>query len=117
MEAAFRLTTIARALFSALIAGALWSSPVSAQCLDKQMLEAFLKHEEGLTLHSWGLTDDGDMLELWIGDRGHWATVRTTPQKCSTVELPFKLKGRLWTPPSPNKAIPPDRIMNEGQEI
>ncbi len=93
------------------------SHPVAAKCLDKQMLETFLKHEHGLRLHSWGLDDTGNMLELWIGNRGHWATVTTQPDKCATVEIPHKLRGRLWTPPSPNKAIPQDRTMNKGQGL
>ena len=89
----------------------------SEQCLDKEMLEAFLRHEHGLQLHSWGLSDVGNMLELWLGASGHWAVVTTTPWRCSTVELPHNLRGRLWTPPSQNYAVPEDRMMNRGQGL
>jgi hypothetical protein len=89
----------------------------SEQCHDKEMLEAFLKHEHGLQLHSWGLSDSGNMLELWLGSSGHWAVVTTTPWQCSTVQLPHDLKGRLWVPPSHNYAVPEDRMMNKGQGL
>lgn len=89
----------------------------SAGCYDKKMLEAFLKHEHGLGLHSWGLSDTGNMLELWLGDKGHWAVVTTTPSQCSTVELPHELRGRLWVPPSQNYAVPEDRMMSKGQQL
>lgn len=81
------------------------------------MLEAFLKQEHGLHLHSWGLSDKGNMLELWLGDKGHWAVVTTTPSQCSSVELPHSLKGRLWTQPRANKAIPEDQRLNTGEKI
>lgn len=107
---------IARALCGAIIAAAL-SSPAYADCLPKRMLEAFLKQDHGMNLHSWGLSASGDMLELWLAPSGLFAVVTTTPAKCSTVEIPADLRGRLWTPPSPNKAIPEDRTMNNGQGL
>jgi hypothetical protein len=85
-------------------------------CHEKDMLESFLKDRHELRLHSWGLSDEGNMMELWLGDEGHWAVVTTTPDKCSTVELPHNLKGRLWIAPSPNKAIPPADRMNKGEK-
>lgn len=97
---------------------AVFSNPVfAAQCYEKPMVEAYLKQEHGLRLHSWGLDDAGNMLELWLGAGGHWAIVKTLPDKCASVELPHQLRGRLWTPPSPNKAIPEDRRMNSGQGL
>lgn len=105
---------IARALYGAIIAAAL-SSPAYAECLPKRMLEAFLKENHGLKLHSWGLNTKGAMVELWLAPDGLFAVVTTTPAKCTTVEIPADLRGRLWTPPSPNKAIPEDRTMNNGQ--
>jgi hypothetical protein len=96
----------------------LWATAsTAAPCHDKAMLEAFLKHDHGLRLHSRGLSDAGNMLELWTGPVGHWAVVTTTPVGCASVDMPHKLRGRLWTPPSPNHAIPPDARMNEGQGL
>lgn len=97
---------------------ALIAAPTASMgCYDKKMLEAFLKQEHGLRLHSWGLSEDGNMLELWLGPSGHWAVVTTTPAQCSTVELPHELRGRLWVPPSQNYAVPEDRFMNKGQGL
>ena len=93
------------------------SATNASQCHDKPMLEAFLKQEHGMSLHSWGLNGHGDMLELWLAPNGLFAVVTTTPAKCSTVEIPADLHGRLWTPPSPNKAIPEDSRMNNGQGL
>jgi hypothetical protein len=97
---------------------ALAVAPVWADtCRDKVLLESFLKHEYGLRLHSWGLSQEGNMLELWLADDGLFAIVTTTTGKCSTVELPDDLHGRLWTPPSPNKAIPEGYRMSRGTEL
>lgn len=97
---------------------ALIAAPTASMgCYDKKMLEAFLKQEHGLRLHSWGLSEDGNMLELWLGPSGHWAVVTTTPAQCSTVELPHELRGRLWVPPSQNYAVPEDRLMNKGHGL
>ena len=93
------------------------SATNASQCHDKSMLEAFLKQEHGMSLHSWVLNGKGDMLELWLAPNGLFALVTTTPAKCSAVEIPADLHGRLWTPPSPNKAIPEDSRMNNGQGI
>jgi hypothetical protein len=81
------------------------------------MLEAFLKQEHDMRLHSWGLSVSGNMVELWLAPNGLFAVVTTTPAKCSTVEIPADLRGRLWTPPSPNKAIPEAGRMNSGQGL
>lgn len=89
----------------------------ASQCLPKQMLEAFLKQNHDMRLHSWGLNSTGAMIELWLAPSGLFALVTTTPNKCTTVEIPTDLRGRLWTPPSPNKAIPEDQRMNNGQGL
>ena len=104
-----------RASFLALMIGA--SSAAAATCYDKPMLEAFLKYEHGLKLHAWGLSKSGDMMELWLAPNGLFAVVTTNPAQCSTVEIPADLHGRLWAPPSPNKAIKPDARMNNGQGL
>ena len=101
----------------AIILALIAAPATSMSCYDKKLLEAFLKHEHGLRLHSWGLSDSGNMLELWLGPSGHWAVVTTTPSQCSTVELPHELRGRLWVPPSQNYAVPEDRFMNKGQGL
>jgi hypothetical protein len=108
---------IARGLCGAIIALGLSSQAEASPCVDKPMLEAFLKQEHGLRLHSWGLNGDGAMMELWLAPSGLFAIVTTTPAKCSTVKIPADLHGRLWTPPSPNKAIPPEDRMNKGQGL
>jgi hypothetical protein len=97
-------------------AAALACLPMTAQaaCYERDHLSAFLQVEHGLSLHSWGLTDAGDMLELFLSDTGHWATIRTTPAKCSSIDMPHQLHGRLWVPPVGNKAIQPDRLMSRG---
>jgi hypothetical protein len=108
---------IARWLCGAVIAAGLSSAAHASPCHDKRMLEAFLKQEHGLSLHSWGLNNAGAMVELWLAPNGLFAVVTTTPAKCSTVEIPADLHGRLWTPPSPNRAIPPADQMNNGQGL
>jgi hypothetical protein len=107
----------ARWLYFGAIAAGLSSPAHASPCYEKPMLEAFLKQEHGLRLHSWGLNKSGEMLELWLAPSGLFAVVTTTPAKCSTVELPHDLRGRLWVPPSPNKAIPEDSRMNNGQGL
>ena len=89
----------------------------AAPCYNKPHLEAFLKQEHGLTLHSWGVNSAGNMIELWLSPNGLFALVTTTPAKCSTVEIPADLHGRLWTPPSPNRAIPEADRMNKGDKL
>ena len=108
---------IAHSLYAAIIAAGLSTPAHAAPCHDKPMLEAFLKHEHAMRLHSWGLDDKGAMMELWLAPSGLFAVVTTTPAKCSTVAIPADLHGRLWTPPSPNRAIPPDAQMNNGQGL
>ena len=89
----------------------------ASQCYERPMLMAFLDAEHGLKLHSWGLDDQGNMLELMLAPSGHFALVTTRPNKCASVELPHQLHGRLWTPPSPNKAVPEDLRMNNGEGL
>ncbi len=89
----------------------------ASQCYNKPHLEAFLKQEHGLTLHSWGINGAGNMIELWLAPSGLFAVITTTPRKCSTVEIPADLHGRLWIPPSPNKAIPEAGVMDRGQGL
>jgi hypothetical protein len=93
------------------------SAAHAAPCHEKPMLEAFLKQEHDMRLHSWGLNSAGNMIELWLAPGGLFALVTTTPAKCSTVEIPADLYGRLWTPPVPNKAIPEEQRMNNGQGL
>jgi hypothetical protein len=89
----------------------------SSPCYHKPHLEAFLKQEHDMSLHSWGVNGAGNMIELWLAPDGLFALVTTTPAKCSTVEIPADLRGRLWTPPSPNKAIPEAGQMNRGDKL
>lgn len=90
---------------------------LASQCYERPMLMAFLDAEHGLKLHSWGLDDTGNMLELLLAPNGHFALVTPRPNKCASVELPHQLRGRLWVAPSPNKAIPEDHRMNNGQGL
>lgn len=91
------------ALLLALLPSLAWGA-----CYDRAILAAFLREAHGLRLHSWGLTDAGDMQELFIGPTGHWAVVQTKPNACSeVVSLPHKEKGRLTGRPLLNKAQPP----------
>lgn len=89
----------------------------ASPCLHKPYLEAFLKQEHDMRLHSWGINGAGHMVELWLAPDGLFALVTTTAGKCSTVEIPADLRGRLWTPPSPNRAIPEADRMNNGQGL
>lgn len=91
-------TLIVLTLFAAL--------PVRAECYSRDVLAGYLKAEHGLSLHSWGLTDSGDMAELFLSPRGHWAVITTTPRRCATVAMPHKERGRLWAPPKQNHALP-----------
>jgi hypothetical protein len=111
---------IARKLCATLIAAVcinLKTAAHAAPCYEKAHLEAFLKREHGLKLHSWGVNGAGNMVELWLASNGLFALVTTTPDKCTTVEIPADLRGRLWTPSSPNKAIPEADRMNKGDKL
>ena len=90
------------------LALAVLATPAAAmRCAERDHVAAWLVQDHGLRLHSWGLTDAGDMHELFLSDAGHWAIVQTTPGGCSTVvSLPHQHRGRLWRPPSGNHAIP-----------
>ena len=88
------------------LATALIASPALAACYEPSHLAAFLRQEHGLRLHSWGLTDEGNMQELWMRAGGHWAVVSTTPLHCADVSMPHKLNGRLTEPPR-NPAMRP----------
>jgi hypothetical protein len=92
----------------------LLASPASAECWVRDHVAAFLKVEHGLALRSWGLSDGGDMMELFTNEAGHWAVVTTKPNQCASVSMPHKERGRLWMPPKPNKAIPNQLRMEDG---
>jgi hypothetical protein len=104
----------------ALYAGAVvvfLSRPAASQpitCANRDHLAAFLRVEHDLALHSWGLSDVGDMMELFVNDRGHWGVVTTKPTGCAMLSMPHKERGRLWFPPTHNDVLPPARRMNEG---
>lgn len=86
------------------------AGPVVAQmrCADRDHLAAWLSQDHGLRLHAWGLTDGGEMHELFTAPSGHWAVVETRPSGCSViVSLPHQHRGRLWRPPPGNVALPP----------
>ncbi|MBQ2263279.1 MAG: hypothetical protein II336_18195 [Loktanella sp.] len=83
------------------------ATPAMADCYNRDHLEAFLKSEYGMSLHSWGLTGSGDMAELWLAENGHFAAVTTTPAGCVSVLMIEHLHDRLRQPPSRNRAIPP----------
>ena len=100
-----------------LVCASLATAAQASQCYERPMLMAFLDAEHGLKLHSWGLDDQGNMLELLLSPNGHFALVTTRPNKCASVELPHQLHGRLWTPPSPNKAVPEGLRMNNGEGL
>lgn len=89
----------------------------SSLCHNKDMLESYLKERHELHLHSWGLNDTGNMLELWLNEQGHWAVVTTTPGRCTSVEFPHKLHGRLWAKPQQNKSIPQQHRLTPGEPI
>lgn len=75
-------------------------------CFERTHLEAFLKFEYEMSLMSWGITKDGDMMELWWSEDGHFAAVTTTPQGCVSVAMPQHLHERLRQPPQRNRAAP-----------
>jgi hypothetical protein len=75
-------------------------------CYDPKHLEAFLKSEYQMSLMSWGMTKDGNMIELWWAEDGHFAAVTTTPQGCVSVAMPQHLHERLRQPPQRNRAAP-----------
>lgn len=110
-----------RTLITALIliaisvfAGSRSFSQEKPQCYQRDHLAAFLKVEHGLTLHSWGLSESGDMMELFLSDRGHWAVITTQPNRCASVRFPHKERGRLWIPTPANPAFNPPLRMQEG---
>lgn len=67
---------------------------------------AFIKSEYQMQLMSWGMTQDGNSMELWWSDSGHFATLTTTPSGCTTVAMPEHLHDRLRQPPQRNRAAP-----------
>ena len=67
---------------------------------------AFIKSEYDMLLISWGMTQDGNSMELWLADDGHFATLTTTPGGCTMVAMPEHLHDRLRQPPQRNRAIP-----------
>jgi hypothetical protein len=95
----------------ATICAALLSTSAAAnECYNRAHLEAFLKSEYQMQLYSWGITQSGDMLELWWSDNGHFAAVTTTPAGCTTVTMPEHLHDRLRQPPQRNRAIAPGAL-------
>jgi hypothetical protein len=90
-----------------ILGAALLATPAAANpCFDRQHLEAFLKSEYDMALMSWGMTQDGNMIELWWAEDGHFATVTTTPRGCVSVSMPEHLHERLRRPPQRNRAAP-----------
>ena len=85
----------------------------SKVCYNRDHAAAYFKEKHDMELHSWGLDDDGNMMELFLSESGHWAVITTQPNKCSSLISPQKLWGRLWQPPRTNKAVPP-RPLNDG---
>jgi hypothetical protein len=107
---------IAHGLCTAIIAAGLSSPAQAASCYDKGILEGFLR-DQGLRLHSWGLSAEDALMDLWLAPNGLFAVVTTTPEKCTTIQIPADMYGRLWTPPSPNKAVPEGLRMNNGEGL
>lgn len=96
----------------------LFATPAQAEpCWVRDHVAAFLKQEHHLSLHSWGLADNGDMMELFLDDSGHWAVVTTKPDQCSSVSMPHKERGRLWMPPKLNKAAPNQSHLENGAPV
>lgn len=92
------------------------SNTAWANCYDKDVLAGYLSDRYGMELKGWGLTDSGDMHELYLAPDGMWAVIATTPTRCSTlVSLPHQHFGRLVDPPRRNKAIPPARLLDNGE--
>ena len=60
------------------------SSASWANCYDRDVLAGCLADRYEMTLTGWGLTDSGDMHELYQAPNGMWAVVQTTPARCST---------------------------------
>lgn len=98
------------AAFVLSVVAALIGSQARSQvvCYDRAVLMAYLSQEHGLALYSWGLTDAGNMQELFLSPTGHWAVVETTPAHCSAVvSFPHKERGRLSDPPHNDADIRP----------
>jgi hypothetical protein len=112
-----RAAIIAIVAYAAAVTVFLSRPSQASTCWVREHVAAYLREAHGVTLHSWGLSDDGDMMELFLGDRGHWAVVTTTPRGCASVAMPHQLRGRLWTPPRPNNALPDTRQMNRGSPL
>ena len=99
----------------AVFCAALITSPLAAECYKRDHIAAYLQVEHGLALHSWGLDDAGNMVELFLGAGGHWAVVQTTPTRCSSVAMPHKARGRLSDPVPQNKINRPGPRMSPGE--
>ena len=93
----------------------LTGSAAAAECYQRDHLAAYLQIEPNLKLHSWGLDDAGNMVELFLGAGGHWAVVQTTPTRCSSVAMPHKARGRLSDPEPQNKINRPGPRMSPGE--
>jgi len=104
-------------LIAATALAGLLASPLAADCFERDHLAAYLQVEHGLKLRSWGLNDSGNMVELFLSDRSHWAVVETTPARCASVRMPHKEWGRLSDPVQPNKAVPAPRYMTQGSAL
>lgn len=94
------------------------SSGAWANCYDRDVLAGYLADRYEMTLTGWGLTDSGDMHELYQAPNGMWAVVQTTPARCSTLaSLPHQHYGRLAEPPRYNKAVPPAMLLDNGEPM
>ena len=104
-----------RAILTA--AAVLLAFPAWSSCYQRDHLAGYLEARHGLALHSWGLSDAGDMMELFLSDGGHWAVVTTKPNRCASVAFPHKERGRLWMPPKQNWALPDGLWMDQGTPL
>lgn len=89
------------------------AAPVAAEtasggqpCMDRDMVLAFFKHERGLTLHSWGLDDDGRNLEPMIAPDGRFAVIVQSPNGCAYAITPNQHWSRLSDPQFSEKPVP-----------
>ena len=104
------------------VLAALIASPASGQRMvidpcpqntyPRDMLAAFLNGvctEDGdcLRLWSYGLRENGDMMELFTRGDGLFAILTTTAHRCSTLDGPDQLHARLSEPVFGDERVPP----------
>ena len=89
--------------------------PIAGQaqpCQDREIIVGYLS-SKGMALHSWGLTSDRKMHELFLADGGNFVVAETLPTGCmKLISALDKEGGRLWRPPVQNKKVQPPNVSN-----